>query len=181
MAEEKKEPEKKEKPEAVPLGETEPIDQLTQPQVPPEKIPQPDWPLEKLIEALMDSNMLIRSNAVNSLAKKGGPEVVGPLVEGLKDPEDVVKSNAMVGLAHLGKDLVQDRMVQAVMEEEDDDVRAGAAWVLGEMIDEKSLDILRKAAEDESPLVRVHAKASLLAYERAQTGAKGEGETEKKE
>jgi len=40
-------------------------------------------------------------------------------------------------------------------------------------MDEKSLGILKRAAEeDESPFVRVHAKASILAYEQAKVPEK---------
>ncbi|HPJ31116.1 MAG TPA: HEAT repeat domain-containing protein [Methanothrix sp.] len=172
MAEEKKETGKKgkmEKPGAVPLGETEAIDSLAGPQV-PENLPDATWTVEKLAEVVSkESNMLVRANAVNALAKKGGPEVVEPLVQALKDPEDVVKANAMVGLAAMGRELVQKRMAELLLDgETNEEIRGGAAWVLGEMMDEKSLDILKKAAEeDESPFVRVHAKASILAHEQA--------------
>ncbi len=180
MAEEKKETEKqekkgeKEKPEAVPLGETEAIDALAGPQV-PENLPDATWSVEKLAEVVTkESNMLVRANAVNALAKKGGPEVVEPLILALKDPEDPVKANAMVGLAAIGRDLVQDRMAELLLDKEtNEEIRGGAAWVLGEMMDERSLDILKRAAqEDESAFVRVHAKASILAHEQAKVPEK---------
>jgi HEAT repeat protein len=178
MAEEKKETGKKEKPKAVPLGETEAIDALAGPQV-PENLPDATWSVEKLVEVVTkESNMLVRANAVNALARKGGPEVVEPLVSALKDPEDVVKANAMVGLAAMGKDLVQNRMAELLLDKEaNEEMRGGAAWVLGEMMDEKSMEILKRAAEeDESPFVRVHAKASILAHEQPKAPEKKEPE-----
>lgn len=177
MAEEKKvtgKQETKDKPQAVPLGETEAIDALAGPQV-PENLPDATWSVEKLAEAVMkESNMLVRANAVNALAKKGGPEVVEPLVSALKDPEGVVKANAMVGLSALGRDLVQDKMAELLQDKEThEEIRGSAAWVLGEMMDEKSMDILKRAAEeDESAFVRVHAKASILAHEQAKVPEK---------
>ncbi|KQC12008.1 MAG: HEAT repeat domain-containing protein [Methanothrix sp.] len=174
MAEEKKETGKKETPGAVPLGETEAIDALAEPQV-PENLPDATWSVEELAEVVArESNMLVRANAVNALAKKGGPDVVEPLVSALKDPEDPVKANALVGLAALGRDLVQDRMAELLLDREtNEEIRGGAAWILGEMMDEKSLDILKRAAEeDESPFVRVHAKASILAHEQARVPEK---------
>ncbi len=182
MAEDKKETGKqeekgkKEKSQAVPLGETEAIDALAGPQV-PENLPEATWSVDKLAEVVTkEGNMLLRANAVNALAKKGGPEVVEPLVSALKDPEDVVKANAMVGLAAMGRDLVQDRMATLLLEKEtNEEIRGGAAWVLGEMMDEKSMEILKRAAEeDESPFVRVHAKASILAHEQAKPPEKKE-------
>ncbi len=176
MAEEKKETGKKEKQKAVPLGETEAIDALAGPQV-PENLPDATWSIEKLAEVVAkEGNMLIRANAVNALAKKGGPEVVEPLILALKDPEDAVKANAMVGLAALGRDLVQNRMAELLLDKEtNEEIRGGAAWVLGEMMDEKSLETLKRTAEeDESAFVRVHAKASILAHEQAKAPEKKE-------
>ncbi|UEC43458.1 MAG: PBS lyase HEAT domain protein repeat-containing protein [Methanothrix sp.] len=173
-----KKKEKKEKPAAVPLGETEAIDSLAGPQV-PEDLPDATWAVGKLAEIVAkEGNMLLRANAVNALAKKGGSEVVEPLVSALKDPEDIVKANAMVGLAALGRDLVQKRMAELLADKEaSEEIRGGAAWVLGEMMDEESLSILTRAAEeDESAFVRVHAKASILAYEQAKAPAKKEDE-----
>ncbi|TRZ68270.1 MAG: hypothetical protein D4Q77_01510 [Methanothrix sp.] len=162
-----------EKKEAIPLGETEAIDELTRPKV-PENLPDDTWPLEKLIEAATkESNMLTRANAVNVLANIGGAEVIEPLIQALRDLEDPVKTNAMMGLAHLRKELVQDRMIKALLEGEVEEVRAGAAWVLGEMMDEKSMEPLQKIAEDdESVMVRVQAKASLLAYKNSKSDNK---------
>lgn len=176
----KKKTEKKEKTAAVPLGETEAIDALAGPQV-PEDLPDATWTVERLTEVVAkEGNMLLRANAVNALAKKGGLEVVEPLVSALKDPEDVVKANSMVGLAALGRDLVQNRMAELLVDKDaSEEIRGGAAWVLGEMMDEKSLSILKKTAEeDDSAFVRVHAKASILAYEQAK--APGKKEPEKK-
>jgi HEAT repeat protein len=178
MAEGKKEKKREEKgkPAAVPLGETEAIDALAGPQI-PEDLPDATWTVERLAEVVAkEGNMLVRANAVNALAKKGGPEVVEPLVSALKDPEDVVKANAMVGLASLGRDLVQDRMAELLADKDaNEELRGGAAWVLGEMMDEKSLEHLKRASEeDESPFVRVHAKASILAYEQAKAPQKME-------
>lgn len=171
MTEEKKE--KKEKPEAVPLGETDAIDELTRPEI-PENLPDETWPLEKLIEAATkENNMLVRANAVNALANIGGAEANETLIQALEDPEDRIKVNAMSGLAHQGKALVQDRMIGVLQEDVREEARAGAAWVLGEMMDEKSIEQLQKTAEeDENVMVRVQAKASLLAHKKSKSETK---------
>ena len=162
--------EKNETQEAVPLGETDAIDELTRPEI-PENLPDETWPLEKLVEAVTkESNMLVRANAVNVLANIGGAEVIETLIQALEDPENPVKINAMMGLAHQEKALVQDRMIKALLEDEREEVRAGAAWVLGEMMDEKSMEQLQKTAEeDENVMVRVQAKASLLARKKSKS------------
>ncbi|MHC1631088.1 MAG: HEAT repeat domain-containing protein [Methanotrichaceae archaeon] len=164
MTEEKKEIEPQKK-KVNPLGETEAVDDQGQIS---ENLPNITWPLEKLIEAATrDNNMEVRSNAVNALARIGGPEVTDTLIEALKDPDDPVKANAILGLTNLGKDLVQEKCIKALQENENERVRAGVAWVLGEMLDEKSKECLKKASEDdESILVRIQAKGSLLVREK---------------
>ena len=127
----------------------------------PQNLPDPSWPTEKLVESLKDSHMLVRSNAVMLLSKKPLEESVEPLIQALKDKDYLVKSNAMVALASFGRQMV-DRMI-AALNDPDPDVRAGAAWVLGDLKDPKAIDALQKTANDDYPLARIQAKASLMA------------------
>ncbi len=130
----------------------------------PQNLPEPGWSTQKLVEALKDKHMLIRSNAVMLLSKRSPEEATEPLIEALKDDDYMVKSNAMVALASFGK-TIESRMIEA-LSDQDPAVRAGAAWVLGEFKDPKAIEPLEKAAKDENPLVRVQAKASLQAMGR---------------
>jgi bilin biosynthesis protein len=127
----------------------------------PENLPEESWSTEKLIEATKDQNLLVRSNAVTILSKRGPDVAVEPLIEALKDKEYIVKTNAMVALSTYGKQML-DRMI-AALNDPDPDVRAGAAWILGELKDPKAIEPLEKAAKDEYPLARIQAKASLMA------------------
>ncbi|MDD1741706.1 MAG: hypothetical protein LUQ47_00070, partial [Methanotrichaceae archaeon] len=45
----------------------------------------------------------------------------------------------------------------------DGDIRAGAAWILGELKDARAIEPLEIAAKDDYPLARIQAKASLIA------------------
>ena len=139
----------------------------------PANLPDPSWPTEKLVEALKDKHMLVRSNAVMLLSKKPLQESIEPLIEALKDNDYLVKSNAMVALASFGRQIF-DRMITA-LSDSDPDVRAGAAWILGELKDSRAIDALQKAANDDYPLARIQAKASLMAM-----GAIKPKKTEKK-
>jgi hypothetical protein len=130
----------------------------------PEVLPDPSWPTEKLVAALKDKHMLVRSNAVILLSKRSPSESLEPLIEALKDKEYLVKSNAMVCLAAYGSQIAQ-RMIEA-LSDPDQDVRAGAAWVLGELKDQRAIEHLERVAKDEYPLARIQAKASLMAMGR---------------
>ncbi len=139
----------------------------------PEVLPDPNWSTEKLIEATKDPHMLVRSNAIILLSKRDPSEVLEALIEALKDEEYLVKSNAMVAIAAYGKQ-VSDRMILA-LSDADKDVRAGAAWIMGELKDSKAIEALEKVAKDDYPLARIQAKASLLAMGRGpKTEAKKE-------
>jgi hypothetical protein len=130
----------------------------------PKVLPDASWSTERLVEASKDKNMLTRSNAVMLLGKRSPSESLEPLIEALKDKEFVVKTNATVALAAFGRQVL-DRMI-AALGDANGDVRAGAAWVLGEIKDQKSIEHLEKVAKDDYPLARVQAKASLMAMGR---------------
>lgn len=130
----------------------------------PKVLPDASWSTEKLVEGSKDNNMLTRSNAVMLLGKRSPSESLEPLIEALKDKEYIVKTNAMVAIAAFGHQVL-DRMI-AALGDANGDVRAGAAWVLGEIKDPKSIEHLERTAKDDYPLARVQAKASLMAMGR---------------
>jgi hypothetical protein len=133
----------------------------------PAVLPDPDWSTEKLIEVLKDPHMLVRSNAIVLLSKREPSSVLGALIQAMKDEDYVVRSNAMVAVASFGPQGF-DRVVEA-LSDPDPDIRAGAAWVLGELKDPRAIEALKKVAEDEHPLARIQAKASLMAMEKEST------------
>ena len=142
----------------------------------PAILPDPSWSTEKLIAATKDKHMLVRSNAIILLSRREISESLEALIEALKDEEYLVKSNAMVAIAAYGR-AVSDRIIQA-LSDADKDVRAGAAWIVGELKDNRAIEALEKVAKDDYPLARVQAKASLLAMGR---GKKKQEEKEKPE
>jgi hypothetical protein len=143
----------------------------------PAVLPDPSWSTEKLIEATKDKHMLVRSNAIILLSKRSPSEALEALIEALKDEEYLVKSNAMVAIAAYGKQ-VSDRMIQA-LSDADKDIRAGAAWIVGELKDNRAIEALEKVAKDDYPLARIQAKASLLAMGRGpKSGSKDETPSE---
>ena len=130
----------------------------------PVVLPDPSWSTERLIAATKDKHMLVRSNAIILLSKREISESLEALIESLKDEEYLVKSNAMVAISSYGKQ-VSDRIIEA-LSDADKDVRAGAAWILGELKDNRAIQELEKVAKDDYPLARIQAKASLLAMGR---------------
>lgn len=130
----------------------------------PAVLPDSSWSTEKLIAATKDKHMLVRSNAIILLSKREASEALEALIDALKDEEYLVKSNAMVAIAAYGKQ-VSDRIIQA-LGDADKDVRAGAAWIVGELKDNRAIVALEKVAKDDYPLARIQAKASLVAMGR---------------
>lgn len=130
----------------------------------PAVLPDASWSTERLVEATKDKNMLVRSNAILILSKRSPSEALEPLIDALKDDEYIVKTNAMVAIAAFGQQ-VAERMISA-LDDENPEIRAGAAWVLGELKDQKAVPALERVAQDEYPLARIQAKASLLAMGR---------------
>jgi hypothetical protein len=129
----------------------------------PENLPDESWSIEDLSRTVKtDSHPLMRSNAVAALGRIGSIETIETLIHALKDDNGIVKANAMSALASFG-DQVLDRMISALESDPDEDVRAGAAYVLGELGDLRSIPVLERAQDDESVFVRVHARASLIA------------------
>jgi hypothetical protein len=127
----------------------------------PAVLPDPSWSTEKLIAATKDKNMPVRSNAVILLSKREASESLEALIDALKDESFLVKTNAMVAIAAYGKQ-VSDRIIQA-LGDADKDVRAGAAWIIGELKDNRAIEALEKVAKDDYPLARLQAKGTLLA------------------
>lgn len=127
----------------------------------PEVMPDESWPTDRLIEATRDKNMLVRSNAVSILATRDGPEVIEALIQAMRDEDHIVRSNAMVRLSERGA-AVLDRVLQA-LDDPDENIRAGAAWVLGELKDPRAIEPLKNAMSDENIVVRIQARASLMA------------------
>lgn len=130
----------------------------------PAVLPDSGWSTERLVEAIKDENMLVRSNAILILSKRSPSEALEPLIEALKDDEYIVKTNAMVAIAAFGQQ-VAERMISA-LDDENPDIRAGAAWILGELRDQRAVPALERVAQDNYPLARIQAKASLLAMGR---------------
>lgn len=127
----------------------------------PEVLPDESWPTDRLIEATRDKNMLVRSNAVSILAARDGPEVIEALIQAMKDEDYVVRSNAMVRLSERGAGVLE--RVLGALSDPDENIRAGAAWVLGELKDPRAIEPLQKAMNDENMIVRIQARASLMA------------------
>jgi hypothetical protein len=142
----------------------------------PAVLPDPSWSTEKLIAATKDKHMLVRSNAIILLSRREITESLEALIEALKDEEYLVKSNAMVAISAYGKQ-VSDRIIRALADA-DKDVRAGAAWIVGELKDNRAIEALEKVARDDYPLARIQAKASLLAMGK---GPKKQEKTEEAE
>jgi len=118
----------------------------------------------ELIEALRDGNRggCYSSeciDATKSLIKIGMP-AVKPLIKLLGDSEDLLNWQVSKVLERIGMPAVEP-LIKALLRDEDEDVRRGAAEVLGNISDKRAVEPLINASGDEYYAVRVHAAAAL--------------------
>ena len=142
----------------------------------PAVLPDPSWSTEKLIAATKDKHMLVRSNAIILLSRREISESLEALIEALKDQEYLVKSNAMVAIAAYGKQ-VSDRIIQA-LSDADKDVRAGAAWIIGELKDNRAIEASGEGGQGRLSSGQDSGQGLFAGPGQRQEKARGEGGTQ---
>lgn len=114
-----------------------------------------------LIGALDDDDAKVRLLAAESLGKIGDVRAVEPLLEKLPYEEDGVQRYILGALGKIGDARALEPMVDFVENEEVSEVRASAAYGLGELGDAAATDALIRALGDEDQWVRLEACGAL--------------------
>ena len=153
--------------------------------------------VDPLIELLADEQQEVRKAAQDALANIGEP-AVGPLVKVMNDPDEnfLSRESAIIALGKIGEPAVEpliqildskntgldavaayslreigepavDSLIHA-LEDDDPQVRARAAEALSRINDERTIEPLTKALNDEYELVRTFAKMGLERMENQQ-------------
>ena len=115
--------------------------------------------VEPLICALEDEHETVRWAAANALGEIGDARAVEPLIQALRDENRLVRSGALVALGKMGKPAVEP-LIRALA-----DKNSGVRWwvvaTLRTVGDERAIEPLKQALEDEDALVRSAAKGAL--------------------
>ncbi len=112
-----------------------------------------------------DENYLSRESAIGALGKIGEP-AVEPLIKALDNLDLELRAMVAHSLREIGGPAV-DSLIQA-LEDDDPQVRARAAEALSRINDERIVEPLTKALNDEYELVRTFAKKGLERMENQQ-------------
>jgi len=104
--------------------------------------------IDPLIQTLEDEDEDVRKSAAEALGNIGGTRAIEPLIQTLKDIKRSVRKSAAEALAKIGEPVVEP-LIHA-MDDEDEHVRLGASWVLGEVRDIRATESLLHALKDEN-------------------------------
>jgi hypothetical protein len=114
-----------------------------------------------LIGALDDDDAKVRLLAAEALGKIGDKRAVEPLLEKLPYEEDGIKRYIFGALGKIGDARALEPLVNALEREAVPEVRASAAYGLGELRDAGATDALVRALGDENEWVRLESCGAL--------------------
>ena len=118
--------------------------------------------IEALIKTLKHSkDSETRAKAAEALEKIGDNRAVEPLIQALQDRDSYVRLRTVLALGALKEGKAVEPIIQVLKGDEEVNVRAGAAWVLGRIGDSSVTVPLINALRDESSQVRLYAAMAL--------------------
>lgn len=127
--------------------------------------PRPEPAVRALVGALADGENPGRRNAALEALTRCGAAAVGPLLDAADDPDVDVRKQVVDALAGIGDPAAAPRL-RALLGDADANVRAAAADAVAAVgCDEGAPSLLRAAAEDPEPLVRLSALRALSRLE----------------
>lgn len=116
---------------------------------------------KSLIAALKDPSAVVRKNAVDSLAELEATEAAQPLADLLPtEPDPDVQKEIVDALGRLKSPLGAPPLI-ALLEEHLDAPPLNAIWALGNIGDNRALDVLTKLRASEDTYVAYNATAAL--------------------
>ena len=121
-----------------------------------------DQSLDCLSLALKDSEPSVRTEALKSLGKIKGEKACELALEILKDSDFQVRLTAVTALGEVAHNKAVDALVEVMFGQDDEEVRAWAAWSLGEIGDQRAVEHLQKAYKTCPTEVMKKAKDSLV-------------------
>jgi HEAT repeat protein len=118
--------------------------------------------LSWLAQALQDRENAVRCEALKSLGKIKAEEACDLAMQALQDPEWQVRYAAVTTRGEIGHNKALDTLVDVMFGGEDEEIRAWAAWSLGEIADVRAIEPLQRAYKTCPTEVMKKAKDSLV-------------------
>ncbi len=118
---------------------------------------------EPLILALQESNNITQAGAAQALGEIGEERSLGPLILAFKNGKGPVRHAAVEAIARINKSFAVSPLIQVMGDQNiESDLRADAAWALGEMDDPRAKEPLIYAMSyDKDNSVRMNAARAM--------------------
>jgi len=116
-----------------------------------------------LERGMSDPSADVRMQAVSAWVEIRGQKGAAPAVALVNDPNTAIRRKAAAAIGFFRDPAGRTALEAQVLNDPDPVVRRNAAWALGQIGDVASADVLQKATQDESSLVRATAKVAKRA------------------
>ncbi|WP_276252899.1 HEAT repeat domain-containing protein [Halomontanus rarus] len=118
-----------------------------------------DEPVDTLLDYVdADSDPLLQKATFKALGEIGSDEAVQPLANKLVAENDEIRSQAARSLGLIGDTRAIDPLVDVLADDDEDAVRASAAWALNQIGTEDALEAVGQYADDRAYLVQAEAE-----------------------
>lgn len=127
--------------------------------------------VDALLIALTDSESVIRLSAVESLAQLQDARAVPALIERLSDPHDKVQRAAVDALGKLRDPQTTEPLMAYVRDRTGDRIPLNALWALGNIGDNRAMELLSELRTHTDPYVAYNAHQALRSLKPSATPA----------